>query len=75
MITITGLTADQVALLDEIWACDTMQDFDQLLHTLKPTERMEAHRLQRLVLLEVMDSLMAEIPLTEANLVLDKFRL
>jgi hypothetical protein len=74
MITLTGLTADQVALLDEMWACDTMEDFDELLETLEPSEKAEALRLQRMVLLAEVGNVIAESPLTEANEVLDKFR-
>ena len=55
MISINGLTADQVALLDEMWACDTMEDFDEFLDTLEPSERAEAERLQRLLLVEALD--------------------
>jgi hypothetical protein len=75
MIEINGLTPYQVALLDEMWACDTMEDFDEFLETLDPADCAEAMRLQRLVLLAEMDNLVAKMPLTEANLVLDKFRL
>ena len=75
MISINGLTQHQVALLDEMWACDTMEDFDEFLETLEPGEQAEAMRLQRLVLLAEMDNLVAQMPLTEANSVLDRFRL
>ena len=75
MITINGLTAHQVALLDEMWACDTLEDFDELLETLDPQDRLEALRLQRMILLADLDAAVAKMPLTEANLVLDKFRL
>ena len=75
MITLTGLTANQVALLDEMWACDTVEDFDELLETLEPGERLEALRLQRMVLLAELDNVIAESPLTEANEMLDKFRI
>ncbi len=75
MITLTGLTEDQVALLDQMWAYDTMEDFNEFLETLEPRERVKAMRLQRLVLLAELDNVIAEIPLTEVNEVLDKFRL
>ena len=75
MIQINGLTAHQVALLDEMWACDTLEDFDELLETLDPQDRLEALRLQRMILLADLDAAVAKMPLTEANLVLDKFRL
>jgi hypothetical protein len=75
MITINGLSKHQVALLDEMWACDTMEDFDEFLETLDPADCAEAMRLQRLVLLAEMDELVAKMPLTEARQVLDKFRI
>jgi hypothetical protein len=75
MITINGLSKHQVALLDEMWACVTMEDFDEFLETLDPADCAEAMRLQRMVLLAEMDELVAKMPLLEANLVLDKFRL
>lgn len=52
-----------------------MEDFNEFLETLEPRERVEAMRLQRLVLLAELDNVIAEIPLTEVNEVLDKFRL
>jgi hypothetical protein len=75
MISINGLTETQVAMLDEMWACDTMEDFDEFLETLEPNEQAEALCLQRLVLIEAMDELVAEMPLTDARTVLDRFRL
>jgi hypothetical protein len=75
MIQINGLTAHQVAILDEMWACDTFQDFEEFLEACDPQDRAEALRLQRMILLAELDDVVAEMPLTEANKVLDKFRL
>ncbi len=75
MITINGLSEHQVALLDEMWACESMEDFDEVLETLDPADRAEAMRLQRMILLAELDNIVAEMPLTEANKVLDKFRI
>jgi hypothetical protein len=75
MIQINGLTAYQVSLLDEMWACDTWQDFEEFMEALDPEDRAEALRLQRMILLAEMDELVAKSPLKEANEVLDKFRL
>ena len=58
---IYGLTETQVALLDEMWACDTMEDFEEFLETLDPQERAEALRLQRLVLIESLDEHVAKM--------------
>jgi len=75
MIEINGLTPYQVSLLDEMWACDTWQDFEEFLEALDPEDRAEALRLQRMILLAEMDELVAKSPLKEANEVIDKFRL
>ena len=75
MIQINGLTAHQVAILDEMWACDTFQDFEEFLEACDPQDRAEALRLQRMILLAELDEVVAKMPLTEANKVLDKFRL
>ena len=75
MIEINGLTQYQVSLLDEMWACDTMADFEEFMEALDPEDRAEALRLQRMILLAEMDNLVAQMPLTEANSVLDRFRL
>jgi hypothetical protein len=75
MIQINGLTAYQVALLDEMWACDTWQDFEEFMEALDPEDRAEALRLQRMILLAELDEVVAKDPLKEAKAVLDKFRL
>jgi hypothetical protein len=76
MPTINGLTSTQVALLDEMWACDSFEEYEAFLECLDPTDRKEAMRLQQLLLVEMLDEEMArqdEYP--EANMVIDQFRL
>ena len=75
MITINGLTVHQVALLDEMWACDSMEEFEEFMETLDPADRKEAMRLQRMILLAELDEVVAKDPLKEAKELLDKFRL
>ena len=75
MIQINGLTAYQVSLLDEMWACDTIEDFEEFMEALDPADRKEALKLQRMILLAELDEIVAKDPLKEAKLVLDKFRL
>ena len=75
MIEINGLTAYQVALLDEMWACDTWQEFEEFMEALDPEDRGEALRLQRMILLAELDEVVAKDPLKEAKIVLDRFRL
>jgi hypothetical protein len=75
MIQINGLTDTQVALLDEMWACDSMEELNGFLETLDPSDRLQAIRLQYLVLLAELDEHVAKMPLDEAHKVLDRFRL
>ena len=75
MIQINGLTEDQVAMLDELWACDTLADFEEFLEACDPQDRAEALRLQRMILLAELDEVVAQMPLTEAEKVLAQFRL
>jgi hypothetical protein len=75
MIEINGLTAYQVSLLDEMWACDSMEDFEEFLEALDPEDRAEALRLQRMILLAELDEVVARSPMKEAKIVLDRFRL
>ena len=75
MIEINGLTPYQVSLLDEMWACDTWQDFEEFMEALDPEDRAEALRLQRMILLAELDEVVAQMPLKEAKIVLDRFRL
>jgi hypothetical protein len=75
MIQINGLTAYQVSLLDEMWACDSLEDFEEFMEALDPEDRAEALRLQRMILLAELDELVARSPMKEAKEVLDKFRL
>jgi hypothetical protein len=52
-----------------------MEELDEFLETLHPSDRLQAIQLQRLVLLAELDNHVAQMPLTEANAVLDRFRL
>jgi predicted transcriptional regulator len=75
MIEINGLTDAQVAMLDEMWACDTLADFEEFLEALDPEDRKEALRLQRMILLAELDEVVAKMPLTEVQKLLAQFRL
>jgi hypothetical protein len=75
MIQINGLTPYQVSLLDEMWACDTLEDFEEFMEALDPEDRKEALKLQRMILLAELDEVVAKDPLKEAKIVLDRFRL
>lgn len=58
---IDGLTPEQVALLDEMWACETLADFEEFLETLDPSEKLEALRLQKMILLAALDEDVAKM--------------
>ena len=75
MIEINGLTARQVILLDEMWACDTFEEFEAYLEQQTEADKAECMRLQRVLLLAELDEQLANEPPVEAIKVLDKFRL
>ena len=75
MIEINGLTKYQVALLDEMWACETFEEYEEYMNNLSEDDRAECLRLERMVLLAELDEVVAEMPLTEAQKVLAQFRL
>ena len=60
MPTIRNLNANQVALLDEMWACETFEEYQNFLDCLDAEDRAEAERLQRLLLIELLDDEMAQ---------------
>ena len=72
---IEGLTHHQKDLLDTMWAIKEYEDLEEWMATLCRADRMEAQRLQQLVILETFDELMAEDGYPDANRVIDQFRL
>ena len=73
-ISITGLTADQVEMLDFMWNLDTEEEFIDWFEALDDDDRQQASVLRELVLLENMEAHLA--PFKEpANNYLRKFRL
>ena len=72
---ITGLTERQVELLDTMWAIEEFTELEEWMATLCRADRMEAQNLQRLVVLETFEELMADSKYPEANMVIDRFRL
>ena len=75
MIEINGLTKYQVALLDDMWACESFEEYEEFMNNLSEDDRVECLRLERMVLLAELDEVVAEMPLTEAQKVLAQFRL
>jgi len=72
---IEGLTEHQVELLDTMWAIEEFTELEQWMDTLSKADRFEAESLQRLVVLETFEELIADSKYPEANRVIDQFRL
>jgi hypothetical protein len=71
---IEGLTQHQVELLDTMWAIDEFEDMEEWMATLCRADRMEAQNLQRLVVLETFEDLLAKDGYPDAVMVIDKIR-
>jgi hypothetical protein len=72
---IRNLTPYQVELLDAMWACDTLAEYEAFYQLLDPEDQLLADNLQRLVIMEALDEEMAaQTSFPEANKVLDQFR-
>jgi hypothetical protein len=71
---INGLTERQVELLDTMWAIEEFTELEAWMATLTRAERFEAENLQRLVILETFEELMADSKYPEANQVIDRIR-
>jgi hypothetical protein len=72
---IEGLTEHQVELLDTMWAIEEFTELEEWMTTLSRADRMEAESLQRLVVLETFEELLAKDGYPDANRVIDQFRL
>ena len=72
---IEGLTEHQVELLDTMWAIEEFTELEEWMATLSKADRVEAESLQRLVVLETFEELIADSKYPEANRVIDQFRL
>ena len=75
-LTIDGLTKKQVQMLDEMWSIDDEYEFLDWYEHLSEKEQHECDMLQRLILIESFDAVMAkEKDFSEANDALAKFRI
>jgi hypothetical protein len=73
---IRNLTPYQVELLDAMWSCDTMEEYETFYATLDSEDQQLADTLQRLIIMEALDDDMAaETHFPEANKLLDQFRI
>ena len=73
-MNIDGLTERQVELLDTMWEIEEFDELEAWMKTLTRADRMEAENLQRLVILEAFEELMANSKYPEANQVIDRIR-
>lgn len=73
-ISITGLTADQVEMLDFMWNLDTEEEFINWFECLDDNDQQQARVLRELILLESMEAHMAPFKEPAKNY-LRKFRL
>jgi len=69
-----GLTERQVEILDTMWAIEEFTELEAWMATLTRADRFEAENLQRLVILETFEELMADSKYPEANQVIDRIR-
>ena len=73
-MNIDGLTERQVELLYTMWEIEEFDELEAWMKTLTRADRMEAENLQRLVILEAFEELMADSKYPEANQVIDRIR-
>lgn len=55
-ISITGLTEEQIEMLDVMWALDSMEEYFEWYNQLSYRDQLQAETLQRLIILETIDS-------------------
>lgn len=73
MPSIRNLTKHQVAMLDHMWACDSLEEYEDFLETLDSEDRNQAEQLQRLLLIECLDEdMVAQTEYPEAKALLDR---
>lgn len=61
MPTIDGLTAEQCKVLDELWACETLDDMQELLDSKSGDELREVITLREMIVLSLIDEDVAEM--------------
>lgn len=72
---IDNLTAEQVEMLDFMWnELDTEEEFLEWYECLDSDQQRQADILQRLVILEAFEEMLAQDKYPEANMVIDRIR-
>jgi hypothetical protein len=72
---IEGLTERQVELLDTMWEIEEFDELEAWMETLSKSDKAQAELLQRLVILEEFEAMLANSKYPDANRVIDQFRL
>lgn len=63
-------------MLDAMWACDTLEEYEDFYLTLDEEDQLLADNLQRLLIIESLDhDMAAETEFPEAKKLLDQFRI
>ena len=60
-IEIKNLTAEQVEMLDAMWACESAEEYLDWYNLLDPQDQDMADVLQRMIILETMDEMLEEV--------------
>ena len=76
-IEIKNLTAEQVEMLDAMWACESAEEYLNWYHLLDAQDQEMADVLQRMIILETMDEMLEEVSnnYTDIKSYLKKFML
>lgn len=74
MITITGLTAHQVSLLDTMWSLEQLEDVQAWRATLDHASQQQVDLLMQMVVVAAMDDIVGD-DTSEAAEYLQRFRL
>ena len=76
-IEIKNLTAEQVEMLDAMWACETSEEYLDWYNLLDAEDQDMADVLQRMIILETMDEMLEEVSdgYTDVRNYLKKFQL
>ena len=76
-IEIKNLTAEQVEMLDAMWACESAEEYLEWYHLLDAEDQDMADVLQRMIILETMDEMLEEVSdnYTDIKSYLKKFML
>ena len=76
-IEIKNLTAEQVEMLDAMWACESSEEYLDWYNLLDAEDQDMADVLQRMIILETMDEMLEEVSdgYTDVKSYLKKFQL